>query len=203
MVVVIETRLGQPLRLGRIEHAQRHAGLQPHGLHALDHGDDLVHVAVLGAAPRRAHAKTLRARRLGLGRCRQNGLNVHQLLGLHIAFRRRALRAVTAILGAAAGLDRAERAKLHLVRRMMRAVDFSGAEQQFGKGQVEQSADLGAGPVGAQGRRLGAERGGRHSVSSCHSPVSGGILWPSSLSTSSAAFTRLVPGPKIACTPAS
>ena len=31
----------------------------------------------------------------------------------------------------------------------------------------------------------------------------GGMLWPSKRSTSSAAATRLVPGPKIACTPAS
>ena len=40
-----------------------------------------------------------------------------------------------------------------------------------------------------------------HSAAS--SIASGGLLWPSRRSTSSAASTRLVPGPKIACTPAS
>ena len=40
VVVVIEPRVGQPSRLPRRQHAERHAGLQPHRAHALDHLDD-------------------------------------------------------------------------------------------------------------------------------------------------------------------
>src|SRR5205085_3516275 len=54
---------------------------------------------------------------------------------------------------------------------------------------------------------LSVGRKGRYEKNACinrHSAASssGGRLWPSRRSTSSAASARLVPGPKIACTPA-
>jgi hypothetical protein len=82
VVVVIQPRLGQPPRLIARQHAERHAGFQPHRADARYHLDDRVHVAVLGLAPRGTHAETLAARRFRLGGAGEDGIHVHQLFGL-------------------------------------------------------------------------------------------------------------------------
>ena len=107
------------------------------------------HVAVLGLAPRRAHAEALRPVRLGLARGGEHRVDVHQFLGLEPGLGVRRLRAIAAILRAAAGLDRQQGAQLHLARRVMRAMHLRRAEHELGERQVEQLRDLGAGPVGA------------------------------------------------------
>jgi hypothetical protein len=149
VVVVIEPGIGELLRLVRLEHAERHAGFQPHLPHALDHLDDRGHVAILGVAPRSAHAEALAARVPGLRRRLQHGAHVHQLGRLELGIRAHRLAAIAAILGAAAGLDRQERAQLHLARGMMRAVHGLRLEHQFIERQIEQRGDFGARPVGA------------------------------------------------------
>jgi len=149
VVVIVEPRLGQLLRLMRLEHAERHAGLQPHGADALHDCDDLGHVAVLGIAPRRAHAEPLGARILGLRRALENFLHVHQLGRLNAAIGMDRLRAIAAILGATAGLDGEQGAQLDLFRRVIVAVDAGGAKDEFGEGEVEEVRDFLAGPVGA------------------------------------------------------
>lgn len=79
VVVVIEASFRQHLGLMRFEHPQRHAGFEPHAAHALHDLDNRGHVAVLGIAPRRAHAEALAARILGLRRALEHSLHVHQL----------------------------------------------------------------------------------------------------------------------------
>ena len=61
MVVVIEARLGQALRLAVGQSAKRHARLQPQGLHPFHHLLQIRHIAVIGVFPRRAHAEAGRA----------------------------------------------------------------------------------------------------------------------------------------------
>jgi hypothetical protein len=58
------------------------------------------------------------------------------------------LGAIAAILRATAGLDAEQRAELDLVGRVVLPVDGCGAEEEVGEGEVEEGADLFAGPVG-------------------------------------------------------
>src|SRR5690606_10665736 len=136
--------------------------------------------------------------------------HVHQLRRLDPACRMDGLRAIAAILRAAAGLDREQGGQLHLVRRVEAPVDGLRLEEEVEEREVEKRRDFLVRPVGAPpllgpiARRGGADICAR-AVHSTASPASslGGRLWPSSCSTSPAAATRLVPGPKIAWTPAS
>jgi hypothetical protein len=72
--------------------------------------------------------------RLGLG---EHVLHFHQLLGLDARFVMRALRAVAAILRAAARLDGEERRNLHLARIEMHPMDALRREDQVGQRQIE------------------------------------------------------------------
>ena len=60
MVVIVESGCLQPPRLRGIEHAERGAGLEPERFDALHHGANFIEVAILGLAPRGAHAKAAR-----------------------------------------------------------------------------------------------------------------------------------------------
>src|SRR5580704_15143260 len=84
-------------------------------------------------APRRAHAKTRGAAVAGRARREENRVGVHQWLGLEPGIVMRRLRAVFAVLLAAAGLDRLERAKLHGRRVVMAAVRLLRAENKVGQ----------------------------------------------------------------------
>ncbi|CAB5392096.1 unnamed protein product [Rhizophagus irregularis] len=147
VVVIIEPGVGELPGLMRLEHAERHAGLEPHLAHALHHRDDRGHVAVLRVAPGGAHAEALAAGVLGLRRRLQHGADVHQFGRLELGLGADRLVAIAAILGAAAGLDRQQRAQLHLARGVVRAVDGLGGEHQVVEGEVEQVGDFRAGPV--------------------------------------------------------
>ena len=81
---------------------------------------------------------------LGVGHHRRH---VHQLGGLQPGLVRGALRAIAAILGAAAGLDRQKCGNLHFVGREMPPVDGLRPENQVGEGQGEQGGQLLARPV--------------------------------------------------------
>jgi len=96
----------------------------------------------------------------------------------------------------------------HLHMRRLRVgigIDRNRLQPHFPRGAHHPARDLAtvgdqylfqhSTPLG-RGRRL--HRSAHSAASTC-----GGMLWPSSRSTSAAATTRLVPGPKIACTPAS
>src|SRR3546814_16147670 len=76
------------------------------------------------------------------------------------------LRAVGAVLGAAAGLDRQQGADLDFGGVEMRAVHAGGTEQQLGERQVEQVLDLAADPVverrGGRGGKVAGFTDGGH-----------------------------------------
>ena len=117
VVVVVEAGVFQPARLSRLEHAERDAGLHAQRLHALDHGADLVEIAVLRRTPGRAHAEARGAAGLGrarLGRARPRDPSACSAFDAGVEFRR--LRAIGAVLRAAAGLDRQQGRNLHLGR---------------------------------------------------------------------------------------
>ena len=61
----------------------------------------------------------------------------------------RALRAIGAILGAAARLDRKQLAALHFARRMVLAMDLLSGENQVKERPMIDFPDFFAGPIGA------------------------------------------------------
>ncbi len=155
VVVVVETGLLQRIGLRLRQHAERRAGFHAERLHRADHRGDLRDVAILRRAPRRAHAETRRAGGLRLLRLGEHRIEAHQLFGFDAGRVARGLRAVRAVLGTAAGLDRQQRRHLHRVRVVVRAMHRVGAREQVGERQIHQRRDFGAGPVVAEG-------GGRH-----------------------------------------
>src|SRR5690606_5410959 len=112
----------------------------------VEHAVELLVVAHL--APRRPHADAGDAGGLGPGRDVQHLLLVHQRAGLDLGLVPRRLRAVRAVLRAAAGLDGNQLADLHLPRVLDPAVHAGGAVNQVQQGQVVDLPDLVHGPVG-------------------------------------------------------
>ena len=68
-------------------------------------------------------------------------------LALETGFVTHGLRAVGAVFGASAGLDRQQRAHLHGIRLVVGAVDFLCAKHQVAKGKREQGFYFGDGPI--------------------------------------------------------
>lgn len=151
MVVIIQPGFRQPLGLSAVKRAQRHAGFHAHRFHALHHLLQIRHIALVRVLPRRAHAKTGRAVRLGLARRFQHLLDLHQPLRLQTGLVARALRAVFAVFRASAGLDRQQRADLHLTRVKVLAVYGLRFEQQFKQRFIKQGLGLPYCPVNAIG----------------------------------------------------
>ena len=110
-------------------------------------------VAVLGPAPRRAHAKARRTGRPGRGCRRHNGVERKDFLADHVGVIARRLRAVAAILRATAGLDRQQRRQLHRVRIVMRSMRLVRHAQQVVHRQAEERLDRVDAPA-AVGLRL-------------------------------------------------
>ena len=150
VVVIVQTGVGQAPRLRPAEHPQGDAGLHPQTAYGRDHVDHLVQVLVGRVAPGRAHAETGRA--IGLGRLRRldHFFERQQLFALQAGVVFRALRAIGAVFGAGAGLDRQQGADLHLVGVEMRPVHHLRAKQQVVERQREQRPDLVQRPVVAQ-----------------------------------------------------
>ena len=57
MVVVVQPRRREALRLLLVQRAERHTGFEAHLLHALHHLFQIRHVAVVRVLPRCAHAE--------------------------------------------------------------------------------------------------------------------------------------------------
>ncbi len=126
----------------------------PRRAHAANHLQHPVEgAAVLHLAPRRAHAEAGRARFLRLAGGRQHLVGLHHPAGIDLGLVARRLRAVGAVLGAAAGLDRQQRAELHLARIVVAAVHLCGAEDQIEKRCVVEIGDRGQRPLLALRRR--------------------------------------------------
>ena len=147
VVVVVEAGGCQRAGLLLVELAQGHAGLQAQCLDAFDHFQHVGHVLGRRVLPRRAHAEAGGADGLGLGGRLQHLLHLHQLLLVQAGVVVAGLRAVLAVLGAGAGLDRQQGGDLHAVWVEVRAVDGLGLEQQVVERLLEQRLDLGEGPI--------------------------------------------------------
>ena len=142
VVVVVEAGIGEALRLGHAQHAEGDAGLQTERLDAGHHVRHRLQVAVFGAAPGGAHAVAGGAGFPGAPGLGQHLVFGHQLARFEPGVVARALRAVGAVLRAAAGLDAEQRRHLHLVRVEVAAMGSLRAEHQLGEGQREQHLDL-------------------------------------------------------------
>ena len=147
VVVVVQAGVAQGVGLVAGEHAERRAGFQAERLHLADHRGDLRDVAVLRRAPRGAHAEARGAGVARLAGLRDHVLGAHELRGFHARVVARGLRAVAAVLGAAAGLHGQQRGDLDLGRVEVFAMDRGRAMQQLGEGQREKREHFVAGPV--------------------------------------------------------
>ena len=156
-VVIVIVQPGLFERCGLIwgQHAERGAGFEAFGLHCGDHGGELGQVAVFDLAPGRAHAEALRAALLGAAGGGEHLLGRHQLGGLETGVEMRRLAAIAAIFRAPAGFDGKQLRELHFIGREVLAMHLRRAKRQFGKGQLEQRLDFGAGPIVAGGQIIG------------------------------------------------
>ena len=137
-----------------VTHASRPSSFTPRTIveHALERR------AVLHLAPRRAHAEARRAVLLRAPARRASTSSTSSIfsaptLGLVVA----RLRAVRAVLGAAAGLHAEQRAELHLVVGVVRAVDGARLVEEREERAVVRAR--GRNRASAWGRRCGASCG--------------------------------------------
>src|SRR5579884_3040595 len=151
VIVVVETGALEARGLPRVEHAERRAGLEPERTDGLHHGADPIEIAVPGRAPGRPHAEPAGARSLGGAGLVHHRRDIHQFVGLDACVVMRALRAIGAVLRAAAGLDRQQGRNLHLPRIEALPVDALGVEDEVRKRQAEQRFYLGPSPILAHG----------------------------------------------------
>ena len=159
VVVVVEPCRLERLGLAVLEQAERAARLEPERLHLAHHREHRREVAILRPAPCGAHAEARRA--LGprrASRCDDRVEIEHRLVGDAgvIALR---LRAIAAVLRAAACLDRDEAGELDGRRRMMRAMHFLRAKDEIRKRKREQAQDACHAP--AHSRLAGCAGAGR------------------------------------------
>ena len=121
-------------------HADFHAELA-HFAHGLEHGLETP-IPRTNTFPGRTHAKTRRSVRLGGVRMREDFLRAHERLGFEIRVVVRALRAITAILAACAGLDAQQRAKLHLASGPMPLVGAASLRDEIEKRAIVDFLEL-------------------------------------------------------------
>ena len=126
MVVIIQARLFQPVRLLVGEHPQRHASFHSQRTDPFDHRHDALDIAISRTAPCRPHAETGSTLGFGLAGSLQHIIDRDQFLTGKASLIMRALRAIRAILGASAGFDAEQATDLHLIRVKMFAVDGLG-----------------------------------------------------------------------------
>ena len=107
----------------------------PRALTRADHVEDAVELgAVLDLAPGGAHAEAGGAGVLGVAGGVEDGVEVHQGVGVDVGVVAGGLGAVGAVLGAAAGFDGEEDADLDLAGLVVAAVDLAGAGDQVEQG---------------------------------------------------------------------
>ena len=136
----------ESVNMPAVTHASRPISFTPRTISSTRSNDR----AVLRLAPRSAHAE---ARRAALLR-RARGLNhvgerKHRL-ALHARVVVARLRAIRAVLGAAARLHAEQRAELHLALRVKFEVHGARAIDELEQRRVVDGADFGKGPVVAE-----------------------------------------------------
>jgi len=151
VVVVIEPGPFESFRLVFAQHAEGGAAFQAQRLDPFDHCADVNEVGILGLPPGGAHAVPRRPTFAGLFGLGQHVGHGHRLFGLDAGIVAGRLRAIGAVLGAAAGLDRQKARHLHPVGVEIPAVKGLGLHDQVVKRQPEQGLGLIAGPIVAEG----------------------------------------------------
>ena len=106
MVVEVQARVFQAVRLSLFQHAQSSAGFQAQRLHLGHHLFDFFHVALFRAAPGGAHAEARGAVGFRLARRVEHRVDVEDFFRFHARVIAGRLRAVAAVFFAAARLDR-------------------------------------------------------------------------------------------------
>ncbi len=163
VVVIVEPGRRQPSGLLLPQEPKGRAGLEPFGLDRLDHAGNLLEITVARTAVGRAHTKTGRARLPGGTRLAAHVLDVHECVTADRGVVVGALRTVTAILGAASGLDAEQGAHLHRVRIEMAAVDRVRLKEKIVQRTGVEGFDFGLGRNrprrGWRGRRQGRDHG--------------------------------------------
>ncbi|MDF9863611.1 hypothetical protein M2437_002593 [Methylorubrum pseudosasae] len=154
-----EPRFREALRLALRQHAERHAGFHAQPAHAAHHLQHRIEIRpILGLAPRRAHAEAVRPVGLGGGGLLQHRVDRHQPLAGEVgALVVGRLRAIGAILGAAAGLDRQQGRPLDVGGVVMRPVHDARPMHEIEQRHVVDRLDLGQGPIVPDGGRGGGE----------------------------------------------
>ncbi len=155
VVVVIQAGGLELLGLTVPEQAQRRACLQAFGAHRFHHLRHLLELALLRAAPGRAHAEARGAVLL-----RQPGRGHHllerqQWLAGDSGVITSGLRAIAAVLRAAAGFNGEQRGQLHGVGVEVLPVHAVGAVDEVVERQFEQRLDLQRGPARCAGCVVG------------------------------------------------
>ena len=151
VVVVVEPGGLQRVGLRSTQHAQRGAGFQTEAFHRAHDLGHFHHIAILRAAPGRAHAEAAGAGILRRLRTLQHCFHAHQFLRLYAGVVARRLRAIRAVFRAATGLDRQQGGHLYRIRIVVLAMHRVRAMQQLVERQREQRDHFGAGPVVADG----------------------------------------------------
>src|SRR5690606_29800681 len=102
-----------------------------------DHvGDSVKVLVVAGISPCSTHAEAGASSLLGPGGCRQDGVAVEHLLGIHRGLVSGRLGAIGAILGTSSGLDGKQGADLNFTGVVVLPVNRGGPVDQFKQGGV-------------------------------------------------------------------
>ena len=150
VIVEIQPRFLQTPRLILAQHAQRRAGLHAKILDRADHRAHLVEIPVLGIAPCGGHAEPAGAGIPGAPRGLDHRRNVHQPGRLDAGVVVGALRAIAAILRAAAGLDAEQACDLDAVGIEVSSVDALRPEDEIRERQIVERFCLRPRPVVAR-----------------------------------------------------
>ena len=148
VVVGVEPRCFEPLRLRFAEHSERAANFDAQGGDLPHHFEDANELRVVprlppGGAQADAADSVFFCPARHLDHC----FLVHQRPRLDASLVARGLRAISAVFRTAAGFDRNQFAHLHLVAVVIAAMDAGGAKHQVEQRQIMDGANLLAPPV--------------------------------------------------------
>ncbi len=137
VIVVVQPGLLEFSGLLVGQHAQGEAGLHAEVMHGADHLDDVIQIFIRGVAPGGAHAEAACPLLFCDIGCFDHILHRQQLLRFQLGAVFAALRAVTAILGAGAGLDADQAGGLYCIGIKVCPVCALGLKQQVVEGLIQ------------------------------------------------------------------
>ena len=151
VVVGMQARIRKSLRLGFVEHAKRAADLQPYRGDASHHFEYRFEFgAVTDLAPCRTHTESRDTLAAGFTRRFQHMIDRQQVMTLHTCLIMRALRAIGAILRAAARFYGKQLAELHLLRLEILPVEGVRLEYKIQQACVVDGPDFLGRPIVSQ-----------------------------------------------------